>query len=63
MMKAILSLCEASMESGRGVTLYFGNHSIPMVVTKIEGLEYVEGRSQEFDRIVVLLPHVTAACA
>jgi hypothetical protein len=62
-MEAILSMLKESLESGRGVTLYFGCHRLAMVVRKIEGTAYVEGTSQEFGRIVVRLDSVTGAAA
>ena len=60
-MEAIISLCQASLDAGTGVTLFVGGHRIPLVVTEICGLDYVVGRNQEYGKIVVLLPAVTAA--
>ena len=62
-MESIIKLCEASMSAGTGVTLCVGNHQIPLVVTRIEGHEYVQGRSMDYNNIVVSLPAVTAAMA
>jgi len=62
-MNTILEICKASMESGTGVTLWFGSHTVSIVVTKIHGLEHVEGHNQTHSRVVVLLPKVIAAAA
>lgn len=60
-MEAIVSLCQASMDNGTGVTLFVGDQQVPMVVTAIEGREHVEGRNQQYSRIVVMLSAVTGA--
>ena len=62
-MDTILDLCKASKESGTGVTLWFGSHSVSIVVTKVHGLEYVEGHNQMHSRVVVLTSKVIAAAA
>jgi hypothetical protein len=60
-MEAIISLCQASMENGTGVTLFVGSQQVPLVVTAIEGREHVEGHNQQYSTLVVMLSAVTGA--
>jgi hypothetical protein len=56
-MKDILT---ASMNEKKGVTVHVNGSAIGMLVTKI-GEEFVEGRSQQFSRIVVRMASIDAA--
>lgn len=56
-MKDIL---QTSMTEKKGLTVHVNGSSIAMLVTKI-GEEFVEGRSQQFGRIVVRIASIDAA--
>lgn len=56
----IVSILQAGLQTKKGVTLYLKGQSIPMLVTSI-GNAQVEGRSQQFGRIVVKIDSIDAA--
>ena len=55
----LLSILAASQRDKRGVEVTVNGQSIGMLVTKI-GDEFVEGKSQQYTRIVVRLASVQA---
>ncbi len=56
----IVSILQASLQNKKGVTLYVKGQSIAMLVTAL-GNAQVEGRSQQFGRIVVKVDSIDAA--
>ena len=54
------AVLEASRDSKLGVTVVVAGHEVAMVVTEIAG-DYVIGRSQQHDRIVVRVDRIDAA--
>ncbi len=55
----LLGLLAASQRDKRGVEVTVNGHSIGMLVTRMDG-EFVEGKSQQFGRIVVRLASIDA---
>lgn len=49
----------ASQKENKSVQLYVGGQAIPMLVTGV-GLEYVEGKSREFSKILVRMDKIDA---
>jgi predicted metal-dependent phosphoesterase TrpH len=54
------TLLEASRESKQGVTVVVAGREVAMVVTEIAG-DFVIGRNQQHDRIVVRVDRIDAA--
>lgn len=54
-------LIEQSQNEKRGLTLYIGGQNIAGIVTKINGAESIELRSQMFSKAVVLIDSIDAA--
>ena len=50
----------ASQKDQKGVQLYVNGQTIALVVTAV-GLEYVEGKSREYSRILVRMDKIDAA--
>jgi len=57
---SIASILQASLQNKKGVTLYVKGQIIAMLVTAL-GNHQVEGRSQQFGRIVVKIDSIDAA--
>jgi hypothetical protein len=56
---ALTDILKASASEKKGVTVYTNGQQIGMLVTNID-TQYVQGRSQQFSRIVVRLSSITA---
>lgn len=50
---AMTAMFETSRNEKKGLTVFLSGHQIPIVVTEIHGTETVEGKNQEFDRVVI----------
>lgn len=55
-----VSMLQASLQNKKGVTVYVKGQTIAMLVTAL-GSALVEGRSQQFGRIVVKIDSIDAA--
>ena len=44
---------EESRRENKGLTLFLPGHTLAIVVTEVHGTSSVEGRNQEYDRIVI----------
>ncbi|MGD8376650.1 MAG: hypothetical protein PVF68_10965 [Acidobacteriota bacterium] len=53
-------MLEKSRDEKKGVTLFLPGHTLAIVVTEIHGAEAVEGRNQEYGRVVVPLDDIIA---
>ena len=59
---AIKSLLEESVGSKKSITLYVDGHRIPILVIAVKADDcVVEGRNQQFGRILIRLDRVDAA--
>lgn len=58
---ALVGMLEKSRSEEKGVTLFVPGHSIAIVVTALHGTDAVEGRNQEYGRVLVRLDEVLAA--
>ncbi len=56
----IMALLRSSMETKKGVTLHVKGQAISIVVTAI-GDHFVEGRNQQYSKLVVRLAAIDAA--
>ena len=57
---AFTELVEESLQNKTGLTFFLNGQALPAVVTKIIDAHAIEGRSQQFSRIVIRLPRVNA---
>lgn len=57
---AFTELVEESLQNETGLTFFPNGQTLPAVVTKIIDGRTIEGRSQQFERIVIRLPRVNA---
>ncbi len=57
---AFTELVEESLQNKTGLTFFLHGQTLPAVVTKTIDDRTIEGRSQQFERIVIRLPRVTA---
>ena len=49
----------AAQKENKSVQVYLGGQAIPMLVTSV-GLEYLEGKSREFTKILVRMDKIDA---
>lgn len=57
---AFTELVEQSLQERSGLTFFIDGQALPAVVTKIIDPDTIEGRSQQYERIVIRLRHVSA---
>ena len=57
---AFMELIQSSKETRKGITFFLPGQTIAGVVTKVEGTEVVEARSQTYSRIVIRLDQILA---
>ena len=57
---AFTQALEQSMKDKRGIKLYLNGETVAGAVTKIEGTQWVELRSQEYSRIIVRIDRINA---
>ncbi|MBI2687475.1 MAG: hypothetical protein HYX27_14275 [Acidobacteria bacterium] len=58
-MEDFRELLLAAAKENRSVQVYAGGQTIPMLVTGV-GLEYLEGKSREFSKILVRMDKIDA---
>ncbi len=58
-MEDFRELLLASQKENKSVMVYFGGQSIGLLVTGV-GLEYLEGKSREFSKIMVRMDKIDA---
>ncbi len=63
MHEKMTEMLTASLDTGRGVTLYLPGHEVSIVVTELVGTEAVVGRNQEYGTVLIRLDQVHACAA
>jgi hypothetical protein len=58
--EAFRELIDLSLKEKVGLTFFMNGQAVPAVVTKIIDDDTIEGRSQQYDRIVIRLRRVNA---
>lgn len=57
----VVAMAQQSQQEGKGLTLFLQGHEIAVVVTAVHGSETIEGRNQQYGRVVIDLAEVVAA--
>ena len=58
--EAFQELIEFSLKEKKGLTFFMNGQSLPAAVTKIIDERTIEGRNQQYDRIIIRLSRVNA---
>jgi hypothetical protein len=61
--EAFQELIEFSLKEKKGLTFFMNGQTLPAVVTKIIDERTIEGRNQQYDRIMIRLSRVNAIAA
>jgi hypothetical protein len=61
--EAFHELIELSLKEKKGLTFFMNGQALPAVVTKVIDERTVEGRNQQYDRIIIRLSRVNAIAA
>lgn len=54
------AMFEQSQKEKKGLTVFLPGHTVAIVVTAIHGADTVEGRNQEYQRVVIRVDEILA---
>jgi len=54
------SMFEQSQKEKKGLTVFLPGHTLAIVVTAVHGSDTVEGRNQEYQRVVIRVDEILA---
>jgi hypothetical protein len=54
------AMFEQSQKEKKGLTVFLPGHTLAIVVTAVHGTESVEGRNQEYQRVVIRVDQILA---
>ena len=54
------ALFEQSQKEKKGLTVFLPGHTLAIVVTAVHGTDTVEGRNQQYERVVIRVDQILA---